>query len=287
MHLKGLKFRERNAGIKIDEHMTDNGFNNQIGVDPSTGFVFGGNVNNCGTWMDKMGSSSKAGNKGSPSSPRDGSAVEIVGLSYSCIKALAELGPEVYSHQEVPVFGSLKAWADTIRNNFDKYFWVGSKEGAEVEPHPELVNCVQMLKDSVSSGGQYTDYQLRCNYVIPLAICPDISQNALPALTTVTDLLLGPLGLATLHPGDWAYRGHYDNSNQSEDGSIAHGANYHQGPEWLWPVGFYLRALLNVTPISEVFTTRYLVPLFTSYISGESQSGEAGSLPTLLSPGPV
>ena len=95
---------------------------------------------------------------------------------------------------------------------------------------------------------------LRCNYVIPLAICPDISQNALPALTTVTDLLLGPLGLATLHPGDWAYRGDYDNSNQSEDGSIAHGANYHQGPEWLWPVGFYLRALLNVTPISEVFT---------------------------------
>ena len=37
VHLNGLKFRERNAGRKIDEHMTDNGFNNQIGVDPNTG----------------------------------------------------------------------------------------------------------------------------------------------------------------------------------------------------------------------------------------------------------
>ena len=36
-HFQGVNFRERNAGLEIDREMSDQGFNNQIGVDLETG----------------------------------------------------------------------------------------------------------------------------------------------------------------------------------------------------------------------------------------------------------
>ena len=71
--------------------MLDNGFNVKVEADlAQTGFCFGGNADNCGTWMDKMGSAPML-NKGKPATPRDGAPIELVGLQYSVLSYLAQL----------------------------------------------------------------------------------------------------------------------------------------------------------------------------------------------------
>ncbi|KJH49784.1 glycogen debranching enzyme [Dictyocaulus viviparus] len=195
-HFCGIDFRERHAGPQIDEHMTDEGFNVKIFVDRETGFIHGGNRWNCGTWMDKMGSSEKAGNRGEPATPRDGAAVEIQGLAYAVLSAMS-------------------GWVDA---------------------------------GYIQSTGVSQDFQLRCNFPIALTTAPSLldPHNAWMALDMAKEHLLGPLGIKTLDPSDWAYNGYYNNDDDGYDKKTAKGWNYHQGPEWIWVAGFYLRARLAI-----------------------------------------
>ncbi|KAB8336651.1 hypothetical protein FH972_020962 [Carpinus fangiana] len=254
-HAWGMSFREANAGPGIDSQMSDEGFNIEIHVDWKNGIVFGGNQWNCGTWMDKMGESTKAGNKGYPGSPRDGAAIEITGLLYSTLKWVAEMnanGQYRYDGVKADVPGgsiTFKDWAAKIKDNFERCYFVplDASEDGQYDVNTGMINRRGIYKDLYRSGVEWQDYQLRPNAPIAMTVAPDLfsPEKALHALSVIDKNLRGPTGMATLDPSDLNYRPNYINSDDSDDFRTAKGRNYHSGPEWIWPTGWFLRALLK------------------------------------------
>ena len=253
-HASGLSFREANAGPGLDMQMKPEGFQIDVNVDWDTGLIFGGNQFNCGTWMDKMGESEKAGNKGVPGTPRDGAAIEITGLAFSTLSWVARL----HSEGKYKLGGVVTArgqsisfdeWASKIQHNFERCYYIPTdpNQDEKYDINSAIVNRRGIYKDLYKSGKEYEDYQLRANFPIAMTVAPQLftSAKALYALGMAENILRGPTGMATLDPSDLNYRPYYNNSEDSTDFRTSKGRNYHQGPEWLWPTGFFLRALLK------------------------------------------
>ncbi|EJU03556.1 glycoside hydrolase family 13 protein [Dacryopinax primogenitus] len=257
-HANGIHFREHNAGPNLDMQMTDAGFNIDIYVDWKSGIIFGGNKHNCGTWMDKMGESYKAGNKGVPGTPRDGAPVEITGLLASALRWLDDLsskGQFPFKGVQAEINGkrrlvTYKEWHSLLKESFEYNYYVpvDPKDDVKYNCQTSIVNRRGIYKDVYGSGPgrEWSDYQFRPNYPIAMVVAPELFDpaHALGALRLVDEVLKGPLGMRTLDPIDQQYHGDYDNSNDGTDFAIAKGLNYHQGPEWMWPMGYFLRAYL-------------------------------------------
>lgn len=176
-----------------------------------------------------MGSSDKAGNRGLPATPRDGTAVELAGLCYSVVSWLSKLNRSVYPFDTVtsPTEKlSFADWSSKIRNSFERHFYV------DLNNSDPLVNQREIYKDSVNASEPWRNYQLRCNYVVSMVVAPEIfsREHARKALDAYESRLASVLGIRTLDPSDWNYCGNYDNSNDSDDFKTAHGYNYHNGP---------------------------------------------------------
>jgi glycogen debranching enzyme len=252
-HAAGIQFREANAGPNLDWQMRDEGFNQNIYVDWDNGFVFGGNQWNCGTWMDKMGESERAGNKGVPGTPRDGAAIEIIGLLKGTlrwvnklhVKGTFEWDHVVNQHGQVV---KLRDWEEKIAISFERAFYVPEDpcDDSKYDVDTSIINRRGIYKDLYRSGKAYEDYQLRPNFAIAMIAAPELFEvdHAIKCIAMADDVLRGPLGMTTLDPSDHNYHPYYNNSEDSTNFATSKGRNYHQGPEWLWCMGYFLRAFL-------------------------------------------
>lgn len=128
------------------------------------------------------------------------------------------------------------------------FVFIDPADDAKYHINPSLVNRRGIYKDVFGSSPdrEWADYQFRCNFAIAMVVAPDLfdRSHALGSLKLADKVLRSPLGMKTLDPNDNQYRPNYDNSDDSDDASIAKGWNYHQGPEWGWPLGYFLRAYL-------------------------------------------
>lgn len=258
-HAKGISYREANAGPNLDSQMTDEGFNVKVGIDWETGLVHGGSQWNCGTWMDKMGESAKAGSKGVPGTPRDGAAVELQGLLKSTLRFVNELHAKgLFEHTEVEKDDgstiTLKAWEELLQNNFERCFYVpeDASQDGEYDVNPNVVNRRGVYKDLYRSGKEYEDYQLRPNFPIAMCVAPELftPSKALVAITNADEIIRGPVGMRTLDPSDWNYHPYYNNGVDNDDFATSKGRNYHQGPEWVWCFGYFIRAFLHFNHVA-------------------------------------
>ena len=265
-HVNGISFREVNAGPQLDSHMSSRGFDVSAWVDPETGFIHGGSEANCGTWMDKMGSSSQAGNDQVPATPRDGAAIELTGLASSVLAWIIDLDlvdslpvrdAETAASWGLPSGSAdlpVTEWLDRIQGAF--WEWYGMGEGAgEVGANAGWGLVQGGLKDLVGSSHPWTDWQIRPNAAVALAVgCFGGGERGLSreqasgALGVMSSRLVGLMGMRTLDPEDRAYSAVYNNSDGSDNYMLASGFNYHQGPEWVWPLGYFLRALVRYAP---------------------------------------
>lgn len=195
-HAEGIHFREWNAP-EIDAHMTYLGFNVSLFVDWRNGFIFGGNKNNCLTWMDKLGSSAKAKNRGVPATSRNGAPIELTALLYSGVKMMKMLYEENYSPNLGITLGNgtevtYKKWQVLIKANFEKYYWIPNDE-AEYENYKiekAFVFRRGIYKDCISENPE--DYQLRPNGLVAVAIVSSLvtKENVVSYLDNVKRILL-------------------------------------------------------------------------------------------------
>jgi glycogen debranching enzyme len=120
--------------------------------------------------MDTMRSS----NKGHPVTPRDESAIELVGLCRAILAWLIQMNKEgSYPYDSIQTSRSnqlgkmkisLNECLNKIDENFEKEFWIDESNTLE------YVNRKQIYKDTINSSFKWTDFQLRPSFLVAAVV---------------------------------------------------------------------------------------------------------------------
>lgn len=270
----GVRFREWNAGEAIDGCMHNEGFNIDVYVEKARagarGLVFGGNEWNCGTWMDKMGSS-RDFNRGVPGSSRHGAAAEINLCCYAVLAAVTSLPPDVRRDAGL-ADGALDEWRGmlgaTLESDAGALRMQHGPTGARVLRDVVLYADDAPTPHAADKRRAFAapqDQFLRPNYLIGLSYCDagtctrfaEEIRNGIALLHTTASTAAeyaaicdgsrpgvcdnaSLVGIRTLSSLDARYVPFYDNDSQ-RDFETAGGLSYHNGPAWVHP---FARAIL-------------------------------------------
>jgi predicted glycogen debranching enzyme len=198
----------------IDCHLRGTRFN--IGVDPRDGLLTQGAEGYQLTWMD-------AKVDGWVVTPRRGKAVELNALFYNALRLmerwLREEGDDARAVE-------MSRHAQRTHESFNRRFW-----------NPQT-NCLYDVVD----GEQGDDASIRPNMLFSIALPHPVlePEHWRSVLEVSQRLLLTPVGLRSLAPGNPDYKSHYDGDLRARD------AAYHQGTVWGWLAGPYADAWLKV-----------------------------------------
>lgn len=73
---------------------------------------------------------------------------------------------------------TFKQWSEKIKENFEQCFYISKDQrrdtGATSYIQQELVNRSGIYKDVYGSTNKFTDYQLRPNLCIAMAVAPEL-----------------------------------------------------------------------------------------------------------------
>lgn len=204
------------------QHLLD-GTNPDIKVD-SDGLLHCSGNKKAFTWMDATVADI-------PITPRNGKAVELCALWYNFIEVLL-IFAEIVEDRDATVIQRLREIAPVTKKSMQK-FWNSERQ------------CLFDVIETVP--GARPDESLRPNQLIALAVPSrafEVQQEKAILIACESELLV-PMGLRTLATTDPSYQGMFGCGFAHAD-QYHRDLSYHQGTAWMWLLGMYCQALLDV-----------------------------------------